>query len=151
MNITVRCATLADASTLAEFNAAMARETEQLELNQPRLRAGTEALLSDPSKGVYYVVECDGRIAGQLMITYEWSDWRNGNIWWIQSVYVQQEFRKKGLFRALFRHVEGRARSSRDVCAIRLYVERGNESAQRVYERLGMKHSHYEMMEMDLV
>jgi len=148
MNMGVRLATHSDSSVLVEFNAAMAMETEQLELDRERLRKGIEALLSDTSKGLYYVIETDGTIVGQLMITYEWSDWRNGNFWWIQSVFVRPEFRKQGYFGALFRYIEAVARSRGDVCGLRLYVEKENNCAKKTYESLGMRHSHYELMEI---
>jgi ribosomal protein S18 acetylase RimI-like enzyme len=107
-------------------------------------------LFTDPSKGLYYIAESTGKIAGQLMITYEWSDWRNATFWWIQSVYVHPEYRNHGVFRALYRFIETIARTHGDVCGVRLYVEKENDRAQKTYEALGMKHSHYEMMEMGL-
>jgi GNAT superfamily N-acetyltransferase len=150
MNISVRLAAPSDASIIVEFNAAMAKETEGIELNREYLQKGVEALFADSSKGLYYIAESNGKIAGQLMITYEWSDWRNAAFWWIQSVYVRPEYRKQGVFRALYRSIETIARTCGDVCGVRLYVERENDHAQKTYEALGMKHSHYEMMEMDL-
>jgi GNAT superfamily N-acetyltransferase len=146
----VRLAAPSDASIIVEFNAAMAKETEGIELNREYLQKGVEALFADSSKGLYYIAESNGKIAGQLMITYEWSDWRNAAFWWIQSVYVRPEYRKQGVFRALYRSIETIARTCGDVCGVRLYVERENDHAQKTYEALGMKHSHYEMMEMDL-
>jgi GNAT superfamily N-acetyltransferase len=98
-------------------------------------------------EGTYFVAEHNGAVIGQLLITYEWSDWRNGNFWWIQSVYVAQEFRENGVFRGLFSHVEKLARSRRDVCGLRLYVEKNNRRAHQAYARLGMKHTHYEIYE----
>jgi GNAT superfamily N-acetyltransferase len=150
MNLTVRLASPSDVSVIAEFNAAMAKETEEIELNRERLQKGVEALFADPSKGLYYIAESDGKIAGQLMITYEWSDWRNATFWWIQSVYVRPEYRRHGVFHALYRSIETIARTRGDVCGVRLYVEKENDRAQKTYEALGMKHSHYEMMEMEL-
>jgi GNAT superfamily N-acetyltransferase len=150
MELSVRLALPSDVSVIAEFNAAMAKETEGIELNRDRLQKGVEALFTDPSKGLYYIAESDGKIAGQLMITYEWSDWRNATFWWIQSVYVRQEYRRQGVFHALYRSIETIARTHGDVCGIRLYVEKENDRAQKTYEALGMKHSHYEMMEMEL-
>lgn len=151
MNISIRPATLADATRITEFNALMAKETENLDLDFARLHTGVEAVLRDPSKGIYYVVEIDGTIAGQLLITYEWSDWRNGNFWWIQSVYVQKDFRGKGVFKSLFEHVRSLANKEKNVCGLRLYVEKHNNRAQQTYERLGMKKTYYEMYEIDLV
>jgi GNAT superfamily N-acetyltransferase len=128
----------------------MAQETEGLELNIDRLQRGVKALFNDPFKGVYYVAEINGEIVGQLMITYEWSDWRNATFWWIQSVYVHPEFRKQGIFRFLYQHIEALAKQRGDVCGLRLYVEKENERAQKTYESLGMKSSHYQMMELSL-
>jgi ribosomal protein S18 acetylase RimI-like enzyme len=150
MNIVIRQAAPADAAIIVEFNASMALETEHLELDRTRLRKGTEALLADSSKGLYYLAEVDGVVVGQLMITYEWSDWRNATFWWIQSVFVHPEYRHLGVFRTLYSHIESIARERRDVCGLRLYVEHSNTRAQRTYESLGMKHSHYLMMDIDI-
>ena len=149
MNIRIRQAATTDASTIAEFNASMALETENLELDPVRLRKGTEALLADSSKGLYYLAEVDGVVVGQLMITYEWSDWRNATFWWIQSVFIRPDYRHLGVFRTLYTHVESIAQERRDVCGLRLYVEHTNTRAQRTYESLGMKQSHYLMMDVD--
>ena len=116
-------------------------------MNRKVVDRGVRALLKDKTKGIYLVAEQDDEVIGQLMITYEWSDWRNGNIWWIQSVYVASDFRQQGVFRALFRHVEKLGRSRRDVCGLRLYAERNNRRAHRAYERLGMRHTPYEIFE----
>jgi GNAT superfamily N-acetyltransferase len=151
MPASIRKATIADVSVIARFNSQMADETEHLALDQERLKAGVEALLRDPSKGVYYVAELNNIITGQMMITYEWSDWRNGTFWWIQSVYVESSARGSGVFRALFDHVHSLAKSRNDVCGLRLYVERSNDRAKRTYDRHGMHSSHYEMFEMDFV
>ena len=109
------------------------------------------ALLKEPAKGVYFIAERGGAPAGQLLVTYEWSDWRNGNFWWVQSVYVAEQFRGHGIFRALFEHVEALARSRKDVCGLRLYVASHNSHAQGVYARMGMKKTNYEMFETDFV
>jgi GNAT superfamily N-acetyltransferase len=150
MNITIRLANSSDAPIIAQFNAAMAKETEGIELHDEHLRKGVEALFLDSSKGLYYVAEVENKIVGQLLITYEWSDWRNATFWWIQSVYVFPEYRNRGIFRALYRYVESLARNRGDVCGLRLYVEKGNNRACLAYETLGMKKSHYEMMEIDI-
>lgn len=126
----------------------MAAETENLRLDPDRVETGVAALLEDPSKGLYFVAEVDGAVAGQVMITYEWSDWRNGNIWWLQSVYVKQEFRRLGIFRALFKHLENLARAQAGVCGLRLYMHADNTRARQSYERLGMKHTRYEVFEL---
>lgn len=151
MSITIRDASLSDAPTIARFNACMALETENLTLDEPRLLDGVRAVLQDRSKGFYCVAEMDGAVVGQLMITYEWSDWRNATFWWIQSVYVEKSVRSKGVFRELYRFIETMARSNKDVCGLRLYVEDHNERAQRTYENLGMHHAKYRMMEVDYV
>ncbi len=151
MNPTIRTATRADAARITEFNALMAKETENLELDLHRLHQGVLAVLDDPTNGVYYIAEVDGTAAGQLLITYEWSDWRNGVFWWIQSVYVHKDFRGKGVFKALFEHVKALAENDPTVCGLRLYVERHNTRAQQTYTRLGMKKTQYEMYEIDFV
>jgi ribosomal protein S18 acetylase RimI-like enzyme len=151
MSITIRDASLTDAPTISRFNALMALETENLSLDHPRLLNGVQAVLQDRSKGFYCVAEIEGRIVGQLMITYEWSDWRNATFWWIQSVYVEKDARSKGVFRELYRHVETMAQSHKNVCGLRLYVEDHNERAQHTYEHLGMHHAKYRMMEVDFV
>jgi len=145
----IRKARLPDAATIADFNRRLAWETERRRLNPARINPGVRALLRHPAKGIYYVAEGKGTIAGQLMITYEWSDWRNGNFWWIQSVYVLPEFRKQGVFRALFAHVHKLAKSNKSVCGLRLYMHAANERARRSYERQGLEHTKYEVFEMD--
>jgi GNAT superfamily N-acetyltransferase len=143
----IRHARLTDAVVIADFNSRLAWETEKLRLNSAIVSRGVRALLEDAAKGTYFVVEANGVVIGQLLITYEWSDWRNGHFWWIQSVYVAADSRRDGVFRGLFRHVEKLARSRRDVCGLRLYVEKSNRRAHTTYERLGMKHTHYEIYE----
>ena len=150
MDLRIREAALADAAVIAEFNVQLARESEELELDPPTVRAGVDAMLKDRTKGIYFVAEVDGALAGQTMITYEWSDWRNGNIWWIQSVYVKPEFRRVGIFRSLFQHVRQLASASQEVCSIRLYVHDDNTRASQSYERLGMTRTHYEIFELDV-
>jgi ribosomal protein S18 acetylase RimI-like enzyme len=151
MNTKIRKARPADANVIADFNSFIAQETEHRSLDRKRLLRGVKNLLKDSSKGIYYVAEIGGEVVGQTMITYEWSDWRNGNFWWIQSVYVRQEFRKQGIFRALYDTIEQRAKTRKDVCGLRLYVERENQRAQATYEKLGMKRTAYEMFEKDFV
>lgn len=149
--IVVRDARPEDAEFLVRGNAAMALETEGLSLDLDRLRAGVHAVFDDPSRGRYFVAELGGRRAGQLMITYEWSDWRNGVFWWIQSVWVEPEARGRGVFRTLYTHVRSLARHTPGVCGLRLYVEKSNERARRVYESCGMRQAAYEMFEEDFV
>ncbi len=151
MTIRVRRAAAADAKIITDFNSAIARETEHLDLDRKRLLRGIKALLNDPLKGYYILGEVDGQIAGQLMITYEWSDWRAAMFWWVQSVYVLPEFRGAGVFSRLFHFVEKAARKNKSVCGMRLYVEHGNARARQTYEHLGMKQANYRMYEMDFV
>lgn len=108
------------------------------------------ALLADPSKGRYWVAEFEGEVIGQIGVTYEWSDWRNGMMWWIQSVYVNENHRRKGVYSSLYRHVESLARSDPDVIGIRLYVGKDNESAQATYSELGMRAANYQIMQVFL-
>ena len=149
MSIVIRAATAEDADFLAHGNAAMALETEHKRLDPGVVGAGVRAALADPAKGLYFIAESDGRRVGQLMFTYEWSDWRNGTFWWIQSVYVLPEARRKGVFGALFRHVEQLAERDPDVCGIRLYVERENTRAQATYRHYGLHDAGYTVMEVD--
>lgn len=147
----IRYANAADAQTIADYNAAMALETEGLRLDRERLQLGVQALFADSSKGFYLVAEQDGSVIGQMMITYEWSDWRNGVFWWIQSVYVHPDHRRAGVFRSLYLHAESLSRSQPDVCGLRLYVERNNAKAQQTYAGLGMQKTPYEIYELDYV
>lgn len=145
--MTVRAAVLTDVEFLVDGNARMAMETESLELDRARLRAGVEAVFADPGRGFYLIAEADGERAGQMMITYEWSDWRNGVFWWIQSVYTVPELRGRGAFKALYASVEAMARERGGVCGLRLYVEAHNETAQATYRRCGMSETVYRMFE----
>jgi ribosomal protein S18 acetylase RimI-like enzyme len=142
----VRDATPADAEAIVDFNARMARETEGLALDPSVLSAGVRAALEDPAKAIYFVADVGGRVVGQLMITHEWSDWRNGDIWWVQSVYLHPDHRRRGIFRALYAHARERAQAAGAV-GIRLYVEQNNAAAQHCYQQLGMGLSHYRVME----
>ena len=147
----VRQATLSDAQTIARFNVLMAEETEHIHLDPARVLAGVEAVLRDPAKGWYMVAEVHGEVVGQLMVTYEWSDWRNGVFWWIQSVFVADEFRAQGVYRALYEELERQAHADSGVCGIRLYVETHNTRAQHVYEKMRMARAHYLVYENDFV
>lgn len=142
--IHVRAAHAGDLASLVAFNAAMAVETENKTLDPAVLRAGIAVVLAQPARGFYLVAETDGVVAGCLMVTFEWSDWRNGDWWWLQSVYVVPEHRRHGVFRALYAEVERRA-ALHDVIGIRLYVERENARAQRTYESLGLRAEHYRL------
>ena len=147
MEFTIREARPADAETIAAFNSAMAEETEGKSLDPGIIGPGVANLIADPNRGRYWVAESVGRVVGQLMVTYEWSDWRNGNIWWIQSVYVAPDWRRKGVFSALYGHVESLAAAAPDAIGLRLYVEESNERAQRTYAALGMVKPRYLVME----
>ena len=137
----------ADAAIIAAYNSAMAEETEGRALDPGVIGPGVEALLQDESKGRYWVAESAGKVIGQLMVTYEWSDWRNGMIWWIQSVYVAPEWRRKGVFSALFHHVKSLVEVTPQVIGLRLYVEDNNAHAQDTYAALGMAKPKYIVME----
>lgn len=142
--------------SIVDGNAAMALETEKLVLDRLRLTAGVGAVLDDPAKGFYLVATrrgADGAatVVGQLMVTFEWSDWRNGVFFWIQSVYVWPGARRTGVYRALYAELVKMARARGDVSGIRLYVERENRRAQATYAALGMAHAHYDMYEVDFV
>lgn len=151
MALEIRTARMEDAPVLAEFNAAIALETEHRQLDPAVVRDGVRAVLERGGLGQYFVAEHAGETVGQLMITYEWSDWRNGVFWWIQSVYVRADHRRSGVFRALYHHVEQAARATPGVCGIRLYVERENERAMDTYRNLGMQPSGHVVFETDWV
>ena len=131
--ISIRRARPADAETIAANNRAMAKETEDKQLDQSTLIPGVNEALSNPQRGFYLLAEKDGRVVGQTLITLEWSDWRNADFWWIQSVYVDPS----------------EAEEDPKVCGLRLYVHRDNQRAQSVYRSLGMNPAHYEMFEVD--
>lgn len=137
----------ADAGALLEFNRAMALETEGKELNPATVAAGVAALLESPQRGFYVVARRAGELVGSLMITTEWSDWRCGDFWWIQSVYVRPDARRQGVYRRLYDFVRARAAEADNVCGFRLYVEQDNHRAQQTYEALGMTRSVYHMYE----
>ncbi len=147
--IQIRKAKKADAEILAYFNTTMAWETENRELFQPVVKAGVENLISHPEYGFYILAEIEGEVAGTLMITSEWSDWRNGLFWWIQSVYVLPEYRRQGVFKRLYRYAESLARQQSEVCGLRLYVDRQNHSAQQTYRSMGMQATHYDLYEVE--
>jgi GNAT superfamily N-acetyltransferase len=148
VSLTLRRATPADAAVVAEFNAALARESEGKELDPATLAAGVRAALADPAKGVYTLAERGGEVVGQMMLTYEWSDWRNGWFWWVQSVYVRPAARRGGVFRALFADVLARAAADPGVIGVRLYMEHGNARARETYRSMGMVEAGYEVFEL---
>jgi GNAT superfamily N-acetyltransferase len=137
----------ADAPVIVEFNERLAQESEGKTLDSEVIAAGVRAGLADPRKALYFVAEAEGSVVGQMMITFEWSDWRNGWVWWIQSVYVRADFRRRGVFRALYEHVAGLARQDPEVIGLRLYVERDNHAAQQTYLRMGMEWTSYLVLE----
>jgi GNAT superfamily N-acetyltransferase len=150
MTVHIRTATREDRNALIHFNQAMAKETEGRVLDHELLSAGVDAVYDDAEKGFYLIAAIDGEPAGGLLVTTEWSDWRNAYFWWIQSVYVEPKHRKMGAYTALHRHVETLASSAGNVCGIRLYVDRDNTRAKATYERLGMAHARYDFYEISL-
>ena len=147
VELTFRRGELRDADTIAAFNAAMALETEGKELIPEVIGAGVRRLLETPSRGFYIVAEHGGRIVACLMLTNEWSDWRNGMFWWIQSVYVEKDFRRQGVYRRMYEHVRELAKSEPGICGFRLYMEKDNEVANATYTSLGTKETDYLLYE----
>ncbi|MBO2555571.1 GNAT family N-acetyltransferase [Shewanella algae] len=143
----IRKGTPKDTEALVAFNQAMAQETEGLALDSDTLRRGVSTLLENPAKGFYLVAEIEGEIAGSLMVTFEWSDWRAADYYWIQSVYIKPEHRQKGIYRALYQEVKTLAEKQGGAASFRLYVEQENTRAQQTYQSLGMSQSHYLMYE----
>lgn len=141
--------------SLVSFSAAMALETEGRQLDRTRLREGTRSLLAHPEHGFFLVAQSPEtagvQLIGQLMVTFEWSDWRNGTFWWVQSVYVDPAWRRRGVYRTMHDHVVASAKADPQVCGIRLYVERDNRMAQTVYQRVGLLPSVYTVYEQDFV
>jgi ribosomal protein S18 acetylase RimI-like enzyme len=143
----IRRAVPSDSKALAEFNTSMARETEGIELIPSVIGSGVKAMIENPQMGFYLVVEDEGKIQASLMVTTEWSDCRNGLFWWIQSVYVNQQYRRQGLYRKLYEHVKSLAEAENHVCGFRLYVKHDNQIAQKTYRTLGMDETSYKMYE----
>ena len=148
MTYEIREATIADVAALVDFNWNLAMETEAKALDREVLTAGVREMLVTPQRGFYVVAEHEGQVVGATMVTQEWSDWRNGDFWWIQSVYVVQEHRRRGIFRRLFECVQRKAQAHQ-VCGFRLYVERDNQTAQQTYHDLGMHETDYKMFEVE--
>jgi GNAT superfamily N-acetyltransferase len=142
----IRKARPEDAQSIIDFQQKMAWETEQLRLAPKKITAGVRAVFEDPLKGQYWVAENDDKVIASLLITFEWSDWRNTNVWWFQSVYVLPEYRRTGVFRKMYSHIKGEAELT-GIAGLRLYVETNNIPAQQTYESLGMKSEHYRMYE----
>lgn len=149
--IRIRRAEARDRDVLVDFNRRMALETEGKELERSRLERGVSAVLRDPALGSYRIAERDGEVVGALLLTHEWSDWRDAAFWWIQSVYVVPQARRTGVFRALYDALLSEANERPDVCGLRLYVERENARAQAVYSAVGMRASRYRLFEVDFV
>jgi ribosomal protein S18 acetylase RimI-like enzyme len=145
--ITIRNAAVEDADKIIQFNMSMARETEDKQLDEKVLTSGVNAVFDDPNRGFYLVAEVNGKVVASLMVTTEWSEWRNGVFWWIQSVYVEPLFRRRGIFRALYAEARQRAASTEQVCGCRLYVEQDNTTAQATYAQLGFKETNYKLYE----
>jgi len=143
----IRLAARDDAQVLIEFNSAMALETEDKQLFPEVIGAGVRHLLTHAGSGFYVIAEAGGEVAGSLMITTEWSDWRNGDFWWIQSIYVRPEFRRQGVYRRLYRYVQQLAARRPSVCGFRLYVERDNRRAKAAYRAAGMQQTRYLVFE----
>ena len=145
--IDYRQATPDDVFVIVDFQLAMALETEELALDREVCSRGVKAVFDDPSRGRYFLAQSEGTVVASLMITYEWSDWRNGDVWWIQSVYVRPSFRGQRVYAGLYEHIQRLVQADDHVRGIRLYVDRRNVSAQTVYTRLGMNGEHYQVFE----
>jgi GNAT superfamily N-acetyltransferase len=146
-NTIYRRAHPADLQSIIDFQIAMAWETEQVRLDASTCAKGVRAVFENPAQGIYYVAEHSSRVVGVTLTTYEWSDWRNGVVWWIQSVYVVPEFRRQGIYSGIYAYIQNLAESDLTVRGIRLYVDRRNTTAQEVYTRLGMNGEHYQVFE----
>ncbi|MEO0575706.1 MAG: GNAT family N-acetyltransferase [Pseudomonadota bacterium] len=147
MHYDISDATIDHAKAIAAGNAALALETESKTLDADTLLTGVSRLLEDANRGRYWVATRDGEVIGQIMVTWEWSDWRNGYFWWIQSVYIDASARRQGVFSALYEHVINTAKASGDACGVRLYVERDNAAALSTYNALGMRDAGYHILE----
>lgn len=145
--ISIRSATPSDAAIIADFNTRLALESENKRLQPDVIAAGVAELLANPHHGRYFVAEIDSRVVGQMMHTREWSDWRNGEIWWLQSVYVHPDYRRRGVFRALMQHLIDLAKSTPSIVGLRLYMANDNQTAQQTYERCGFQFEQYVVLE----
>ena len=149
-SLAIRMSVRDDVEVLARFNTAMAWETEKKTLDLPTVIRGVKGVFANADHGFYVVATRDGAVVGSLLVTYEWSDWRCGPYWWVQSVYVLPAYRQRGVFRALYRFVKAKARGESDVRGLRLYVEQANHRAQQCYHRMGLKETPYKMYEETL-
>ena len=145
--VIIRRAAAADLAAIVAFNQAMAWETERRELPADVISPGVEGLFNAPQYGFYLVAAAAAEVVGSLMVTFEWSDWRDGLIWWIQSVYVRPEWRRRGIYRDLYQHAKSLGAAQGSVRGFRLYVEKDNVVAQRTYASLGMRESDYKLFE----
>ena len=144
--IVIRKAAPSDTPLIIDFQLKMAWETEELKLDPETVKKGVNAVFENNSRGQYYVAEEDGNLIASLLITNEWSDWRNRNVWWLQSVYVLPEYRRRGVFRLMYNHIRLLAEKN-DIAGLRLYVETKNSAAKKTYESLGMSSEHYSFYE----
>ena len=144
--ITIRKAVPEDAQVIIDFQQKMALETEEMTLVKEIITKGVVAVFSNPTYGQYWVAEEEGNVVASLLITYEWSDWRNASVWWLQSVYVLPSCRRKGIYRSMYSNIKYEA-EKQGVAGLRLYVETNNSGAQKTYESLGMNSGHYNMYE----
>lgn len=144
---TIRKAKFSESEIIADFQILMAKETEDLNLKKETIIAGIEAVFEDPGKGSYYVATNDDTVVGCLLITPEWSEWRNGTVCWIQSVYVIEKYRGQGVFKSMYNYIQKMVNEDPELVGIRLYVEKKNTKAQKVYHKLGMNNDHYELFE----
>lgn len=147
MNIKIRPGLLFDIDTIADYQVKMALETENMKLDPGTVNLGVTAVMDDPGKGKYWLAEIDGKVAGCLLTVPEWSDWRNGTVLWIHSVYVHPDFRKHGVYKAMYGHLKQMVDEAHDLRGLRLYVDKTNIQAQKVYEALGMSGEHYHLFE----
>lgn len=147
MDIKIRPGLLFDIPVITEYQIKMAQETENMKLDPPTVELGVSAVFDDPSKGKYWLAEVNGEVVGCLLTIPEWSDWRNGTVLWIHSVYVHEKFRQHGVYRKMYSHLKEMVETSKDLRGLRLYVDKTNEKAQKVYETLGMSGEHYHLYE----
>ena len=145
--VNTRRASEADIETIADFQCRLAHESEGLTLDPAVVHQGVRAVVTDANKGLYWVAEVDGELAACLMVLYEWSDWRNGTVWWIHSLYVAQPFRRRGVYKAMYAHLKAIVEADESLRGLRLYVEKDNRTAMAAYEALGMDGEHYKMYE----
>lgn len=147
MTLKIRPGLLFDIQTIADYQVEMAQETENLKLDPPTVYQGVSAVFDDPGKGKYWLAELNGKVVGSLLTIAEWSDWRNGTVLWIHSVYVEKDYRGQGIYKAMYLHLKNMVHESRDLRGLRLYVDKSNLDAQKVYEKLGMSGEHYHLYE----